>query len=185
MEAFKRRSGLINFESHTFYTRSLDQRPIAVDLGANVGKFACAVATELHLTCYALEAILSIFRRIPNVPQVKKYNLAISNRDGPIQLFVSENPEANSIDHSIAASHGLSGMETCSGITLQQFLNNEVSTKLTSSRWTLRDRKTCYSIRHPIIPCEEFIRSPSNFMISFLAASVRTRPRAYREDSSH
>ena len=125
VEALKRRSGLINFVGHTFYVRSLDQRSVVVDLGANAGLFACALATDLRLTCYALEAIMLIFRRIPNVHGVKKYNLAISNRNGPIQLFVSENPEANSIDHSIAASHGPTSIETCSGVTLQQFLKNE------------------------------------------------------------
>ena len=125
VETLKRRSGLVDLKTHTFYTRSLDQRSIAVDLGANVGNFACALAAELHVTCYALEAIPSIFHQIPNVPQVKKYNLAISDRNGPIQLFVSGNPEANSIDRSIAESNGLCGTETCSGTTLQQFLNNE------------------------------------------------------------
>src|SRR5947209_7749420 len=82
-------------QPHTVYTPSLRDGWI-VNLGANVGEFSCAMA-DRGLTCHAVEAEPSVFEQIPVRAEIKKHNLAISDRNEPVHLFVSENRECNSV----------------------------------------------------------------------------------------
>lgn len=121
----KVRSGLVTSKTHTFYARALDDKSVVVDLGANVGEFASTIVARFGATCHALEAIQSLFDQIPTTQPVKKYNLAISDRNGPVLLFGSVNRECNSIHSSIAKIFGLRDTEMCTGTTLQNFLNTQ------------------------------------------------------------
>src|SRR5262249_33181960 len=56
------------------------------------------------------------------LPKNSKHNVAISDRNEPVQLFISENRESNSIQSSIAAEYGLRGSVTCPGITFERFV---------------------------------------------------------------
>lgn len=123
IDYLKRCSGLTTVKTHTFYTRCLGGRSVVLDLGANVGEFASAVTRATGVTCHAVEAVAAIFDQIPHAPRIKKYNYAISDRDGPLDLFGSTNRECNSIHSSIAETYGLKDLETCPGITLEHFLH--------------------------------------------------------------
>ena len=124
VDALKKRGGLATVKTNTFYARALNEGCVVVDLGANVGEFASAITTRFDgVTCHALEAVSSIFCQIPNTAHVQKYNLAISDRDGPVHLFVSTNRECNSIHGSIAATYARRSVEVCAGVTLQNFLD--------------------------------------------------------------
>lgn len=122
IDCLKKHSGLVTVKTHTLYTRSLNEQSVVLDLGANVGEFAAAITAMTGATCHAVEAVTSVFDQIPTIHRVKRYNLAISDRDGPLRVFGSENRECNSVHRSIAESYGLRGVEMCAGITLQSFL---------------------------------------------------------------
>lgn len=125
IENLKDGCSLSQIETHTLYTRFLTKDSLVVDLGANVGHFSMAIAKRIGATTYALEALPSTFAKIPDHPRVKKYNRAITDRDGLIRLFVSDNSEATSVHSSIAESFGLRGEESCPGITFEHFLQTE------------------------------------------------------------
>lgn len=124
-ESLKRLSGLATIKTHTIYLPALGAGTI-IDLGANVGEFASAMAGR-GLQRFAVEAEVSVFKQIPEQVQIKKYNIAISDRDAPVQLFISENREANSTQSAISREHGIKGTATCPGMTLESFmLANEI-----------------------------------------------------------
>lgn len=117
-------ANLSTIHTHTLYTRFLTKDSLVIDLGANVGQFSLAIA-KIGATTYALEALPSTFDKIPDHPNIKKYNLAISHQDGPIRLFVSDNSETTSVHRPLAEIFGLRGEETCPGITFEHFLRAE------------------------------------------------------------
>ncbi len=125
IEHLKDAANLSTICTHTLYTRFLTTDSLVIDLGANFGQFSVAIAEKIGATTYALEALPSSFAKIPDHPSIKKYNRAITDRDGPIRLFVADNPEATSVHSSIAESYGLRGEEVCPGITFEHFLQTE------------------------------------------------------------
>lgn len=118
-------ANLSTIHTHTLYTRFLNKDSLVIDLGANVGQFSLAIAEKIGATTYALEALPSTFAKIPDHPNIKKYNRAITDQDGPIRLFVSDNSETTSVHRSLAELFGLRGEEACPGITFEHFLQAE------------------------------------------------------------
>jgi FkbM family methyltransferase len=125
IEHLKDAANLSEIETHTLYTRFLTKDSLVIDLGANVGHFSLAIVEKIGATIYALEALPSTFAKIPDHPRVKKYNRAITDQDGPVRLFVSDNPETTSVHRSIAERFGVRGEEACPGITFEHFLQTE------------------------------------------------------------
>lgn len=125
IEHLKDAGNLSTINTHTLYTRFLNKESLIIDLGANYGQFSLAIAEKIGATTYALEALPSSFAKIPDHPSIKKYNRAITAQDGPIRLFVADNPEATSVHSSIAESYGLKGEVVCPGITFEHFLQTE------------------------------------------------------------
>lgn len=125
IERLKDIANLSTIQTHTLYARFLTKDSLVIDLGANVGQFSFAIAEKIGAAIYALEALPSTFDKIPDHPRIKKYNRAISDQEGPIRLFVSDNPEATSVHRAIAESYGRRGEEVCPGITFEHFLKTE------------------------------------------------------------
>jgi FkbM family methyltransferase len=120
-ETLKAASGLATIQTHTFYVPHLASGTV-IDLGANIGQFASAIADQ-GKACHAVEADPNVFRRIPDRKEITKHNLAITDRNGSVEFFLSENSEANSVQRAIAGGHGIKETISCPGSTLQAFLS--------------------------------------------------------------
>ena len=125
IDFWQKHSGLSNLKTHTIYSKILDSDSLAIDLGANVGQFSEAITREFNCTCYAIEAVPAVYSQLPENGLVKKFNYAISDRNEPLKIYVSDNRECNSISQEAASAYGLQGEISVDGITLETFLNNQ------------------------------------------------------------
>ena len=89
------------------------------------GQFSEAITREFNCTCYAIEAVPSVYSQLPEHGLVKKFNYAISHRNDPLKIYTSDNRESNSISQEAASVYGLQGEILVEGITLETFLNNQ------------------------------------------------------------
>jgi len=78
---WQKHSGLSYLKTHTIYSKIFDSDSLAIDLGANVGQFSEAITREFNCTCYAREAVPSVYSQLPENALVKKFNYAISDRN--------------------------------------------------------------------------------------------------------
>ncbi|MEG3862990.1 FkbM family methyltransferase [Microcoleus sp. herbarium12] len=124
IEFWQKHSGLTNLKTHTIYTKLIDSQSLVIDLGANVGQFSQEISREFNCRCYALEAVPAVYSQITENNLVKKFNCAISDQNQPIDLYLSENRECHSVSQQAASIHGLQGVISVEGITLDTFLNN-------------------------------------------------------------
>ena len=125
IDFWQKHSGLSNLKTHTIYSKILDSDSLVIDLGANVGQFSEAITREFNCTCYAIEAVPSVYSQLPENGLVKKFNYAISDRNEPLKIYTSDNRECNSISQESASLYGLQGEISVDGITLETFLNNQ------------------------------------------------------------
>jgi len=125
LDFWQKHSGLSNLKTHTIYSKILGSDSLVIDLGANVGQFSEAIIREFNCTCYAIEAVPFVYSQLPENRLVKKFNYAISDRNEPLKIYTSDNPECNSISQEAASAYGFKGEISVDGITLETFLNNQ------------------------------------------------------------
>ena len=77
LDFWQKHTGLSNLKTHTIYSKILDSDSLVIDLGANVGQFSEAITREFNCTCYALEAVFSVYSQLPKNGLVKNFNYAI------------------------------------------------------------------------------------------------------------
>jgi FkbM family methyltransferase len=124
IDFWQKHSGLTNLKTHTIYSKIIDSESFVLDLGANIGQFSEAVTRDFNCRCYAIEAVPFVYSQIKEDRLVKKFNYAISDRNEPLTLYTSDNPECNSISQEAASVYGLQGAISVEGITLETFLKN-------------------------------------------------------------
>jgi FkbM family methyltransferase len=104
---------------HHFLADSLGPQSVVLDLGAHLGEFSSELNQRFGCQCYAVEALASLYGQIPESPKILKFNYAIGAQDGPVDFFIADNIEGNSI-------RNLTGQSKKSiqipGITLEKFL---------------------------------------------------------------
>lgn len=122
---WQKHSGLTTLKTHTLYSKIIDSDSLVIDLGANVGQFSAAIAREFNCVCYALEAVPALYAQIEENRLVKKFNYAISDRNEPLKIYISDNRECNSISQEVASVYGLQGAISVDGITLENFLKDQ------------------------------------------------------------
>ena len=122
LDACRRRAGLVVVKTHSLYTPPLGPDSVVVDLGANVGDFTQEVNRRFGCTCHAIEANPEMAARIERNDRVLVYNQAIAERDGPVTIVLSSNPEATSMLPEVAEQYGVRGTIECPGVTLEHFL---------------------------------------------------------------
>jgi len=126
IDSWSRRSGLECFKTHTLYTRVLGPDSVVVDLGANVGDFTRGVSSQFGCTVYSIEAMPNLFEQIESGPKIHKFNVAVSDHDGTLELFCSSNRECNSIFSSIAGGeYEVQNSIACQATTLERFLKEQ------------------------------------------------------------
>lgn len=88
---------------HTFFPRFLRQNSTVVDLGANIGTFSRRISDKYDCTCYAIEPNPECFARLGGMERVRRFNLALADREGTTNFFVSPNSEASSFVRTSAS----------------------------------------------------------------------------------
>ena len=109
-----------SFCAHTFCPVPLNESSVVVDLGANIGEFSRQLNKITGCQCYAVEASPELYSRIPQTNKIKVFNYAISDKNDPVILNLSSDPEGNSIHHLPATL--VTNTVTVQGITLPSFL---------------------------------------------------------------
>jgi FkbM family methyltransferase len=120
-DALKSASGLVTIQTHTFYAPHIPSG-VVIDLGANIGQFSSAILAQ-STSCHAVEADPNVFRHIPDRKEITKHNIAITDHNGLVEFFLSENSEANSVQRAIADGHGIKEIISCPGSTFQAFVS--------------------------------------------------------------
>jgi FkbM family methyltransferase len=87
---------ITTIHEHTFFRGPLREHACVLDLGANRGAFARAVTARFPVTCVAVEPTDELARGISG-DRIRVRRAAIARERGPLQLFVTENPEASSV----------------------------------------------------------------------------------------
>ncbi|NWF61053.1 MAG: FkbM family methyltransferase [Fischerella sp.] len=116
-------SGLVSLRGHHFYASLINHNSIVVDLGSHLGQFSHQVSSLAGCQCYAIEALPSLYAKIPETPLVKKFNYAISLSNQPVKFGVSDNPEYNHIDKWSVGN--VIETITVEGISLETFMQNQ------------------------------------------------------------
>jgi len=75
--------------------------------------------------CYAIEASPALFTQLPAGEHIHPFNYAIGKENGFAELYLSDEPEANSLQPVIASNWGLAGTVTVPAITLEKFLDDQ------------------------------------------------------------
>ncbi len=97
-----RACGLIQCSGHHFIGSLLDQHSTVLDLGANKGEFSGLIARKWNCRIIGIEADPATFNGLPQNGRVRFFNRAISSSDEPVTLYLSNNPEGNSINLNVA-----------------------------------------------------------------------------------
>lgn len=110
---------IVTIRGHTFLADSLDEGSVVVDLGAHNGEFSREVHRRFNCQCHMVEALPDLFAQIATDSALHKYHYAMTGTDGPVTLFVSANPEANSITKTVASATDSVQVE---GLSLASFM---------------------------------------------------------------
>ena len=105
---------------HTIFPDLLSAESIVVDLGANLGDFANAMASRFQCRVYSVEASPQVFDKITAGNLVRKFNFAVCGKSGPVTLNISSNPEATSLK-KLNNSEYIDAISV-PGLTLEDFL---------------------------------------------------------------
>jgi FkbM family methyltransferase len=117
-----RRSNIFVCRDHHFLNR-LDAGSLVVDLGAHKGEFSAQIVDIFGSQCICVEADPALYSGIAEGASIKKYNFAVCDTNGPVQLYLSENPEATSIKKPISDFWGTKECVQTTGIQFEKFLD--------------------------------------------------------------
>ena len=114
---------IISLVHHSISPDLLTADSVVLDLGANYGAFANAMASRFQCEVYAVEASPRVFAQMPAGDFVKKFNFAICGSSGTVALNISSNHEVTSLKRL----HNWEYIDTIrvEGLSLDEFLKTE------------------------------------------------------------
>lgn len=60
--------GIISVRGHSIHSGFVNQESTIVDLGSNLGEFSGQMSSKFGCKCYAVEALPSLYAKIPDHP---------------------------------------------------------------------------------------------------------------------
>lgn len=96
---------ITTIRDHTFFANRLCPDSIVLDLGANRGEFAQEIARRYGASCLAIEPNRELAESIAPTDRIRVRHLAIADRDGAVDLQVSDEIEASSLYGVSIGSH--------------------------------------------------------------------------------
>ena len=115
-------AGLLSLRGHSIFAPALGPASTVIDAGAHTGDFSRAVMDRFGCRCHALEPVTGLRSRIAGRPGLSIHALALAGVDGEGVIHLSDEPEANSLQPSIAQTFGSRGTEAVRLATLESFL---------------------------------------------------------------
>jgi hypothetical protein len=100
---FSGRAGLAVVKTHSIYCSPIGPESVVVDLGANVGDFSREMNRRFGCTCHAVEANSEMAAQIATNDRLHIYNLAVTDRNGPVTLVLSSNRECSCVYSEVAS----------------------------------------------------------------------------------
>jgi FkbM family methyltransferase len=122
LHIWHRMAGIRSFEHHSFYAPAIMSESTIVDLGANRGNFSLQMVLAFGCESYAAEPIPALYNALPRHERIHNFNCAITDKNGPVMFYVSDNEEMHSTSRDIAATGGLRQSITVEGVTIGTFL---------------------------------------------------------------
>jgi len=114
-------SGFELIQGHWVYSKKISPQYKIVDIGANKGSFSEYIFNTYNFKCFAIEPNKELFFRL-NEEKMHKYNYAVADRNGPVDFFLSENPEASSLIPHFQTLWKETQKDTVDGITWETLL---------------------------------------------------------------
>jgi FkbM family methyltransferase len=119
------RAGIDDLAGHNALISAISPSGVFIDLGANKGRYYSCITQRFGLSGFAVEAEPTLFAQLPTDDGVRVYNYAIGRQNGFVELFLSNECEANSMNRSIASNWGVTGTVSVPAITLEKFITDE------------------------------------------------------------
>jgi len=116
------KTNIVSYDDHHIYTSCLGRNSLVIDLGAYDGEFSSKVSSAFECKCLAVEALPSSYDKIIESKLIKKFNYVICKNNGPVNLYVSNQPTTTSIMKKICEMHGTKENITAEGINFEKFL---------------------------------------------------------------
>lgn len=89
-------AGFKQIRGHWVYVKGLQEGSLLLDFGANEGLFSSEMKNGYGCSCHLFEPNKALLGN-SEFPRERIHNVALTATDGPIDFFISENPEASSI----------------------------------------------------------------------------------------
>jgi hypothetical protein len=106
---------------HWIYCSNINKDSIVLDLGANEGKFSSEISDRYKAKCYAVEPDKIMLNGIKDL-RIVKLNYALSNDNGPINFYVSNNNEASSTIKDFENNWGIRDTNVVEGIAWESLI---------------------------------------------------------------
>jgi FkbM family methyltransferase len=94
---------------------------LVIDLGANKGAFSKEMNRLFRCKCYCIEPNPELYEQLLN-DKLNAFNYAITAANGPVEFYISTNPEASSLINNFENVWGLDKKITVEGISFQNLL---------------------------------------------------------------
>lgn len=106
---------------HHINTRYFTEKSIILDCGAHKGEFSTYLNQKYGSTCHMIEAMPSLYVKLPLRDNCYAHNYAVSSGEGSVSFFSSQNPESNSL-YSTSNKSSSAAIEVDT-ISIAEFVN--------------------------------------------------------------
>ncbi|MFN3193059.1 MAG: FkbM family methyltransferase [Aureliella sp.] len=88
---------LIDVATHGIFSDALSSQSVVVDLGAHRGDFAVEMWRRFGCSVLAVEPVIDVIANLPPDVAIQTSQVAVTDHDGEIQIWLDDNPQATSI----------------------------------------------------------------------------------------
>jgi FkbM family methyltransferase len=111
--------------THTIFPDIITRGATVIDCGANVGLFSAEMISQFGSICYAIEAVPDVYKKIPQSPNLNRFNFALCGRRGEVTLTVDdEDTTRSTIQENTRSPY--QRKVSAPGRNLQEFLHSEL-----------------------------------------------------------
>lgn len=111
-----------NIADHPVYTPSLKSNCSIIDIGANEGAFSLRMVDQFQLRSFLIEPNPNCLSSIKQNDSIIKFNIALGEKSGYLDFFLSKNSQASSFNPNISSIWGIDKVINVEMLTLKEFL---------------------------------------------------------------
>lgn len=121
LQSVFKKASIQKLRDHWVVVKDLNKDSLVIDLGANQGAFSKEIKQLYQCKCYAIEPNPELHKQLVE-DKLNAFNYAITSKNGPIEFYISSNPEASSLINNFEDLWGLDKKVTVEGINFQTLL---------------------------------------------------------------